>query len=230
MAHQPNQSKNKIKKNFKFRTACFLSSIQTSLKTLLDNIFSNISHYAFSVKKPLKESSTISPYWKFTWLNQLTTNQASSKKELQKLFVKEWENQWEKKKRRSYSGWQVFCQKPHHNNLKLYKKLQKAEASLLLQTRTVRIGLASFLFRAGVPDFPTPLCVCGQAEETVKHITSSCSLYSSQRQQAPFNSQDFTSIISNPELLQKFLYWFMSLKRLNQFNLAFKLHYSHSNI
>ena len=79
---------------FKFRTACFLSSIQTfSLKTLLDNIFSNISHYASSVKKPLKESSTISPYWKFTWLNQLTTNQTSSKKELQKLFVKEWENQ-----------------------------------------------------------------------------------------------------------------------------------------
>ena len=216
---------------FRFRTACFLSSIQTSsLKTLLDNIFSNISHYASSVKKPLKESSTISPYWKFTWLNQLTTNQASSKKELQKLFVKEWENQWEEKERRSYSGWQVFCQKPHHNNLKLYKKLQKAEASLLLQTRTGRIGLASFLFRAGVPDFPTPLCVCGQAEETVKHITSSCSLYSSQRQQASFNSQDFTSTISNPELLQKFLYWFMSLKRLNQFNLAFKLHYSHSNI
>ena len=216
---------------FKFCTACFLSSIQTSsLKTLLDNIFSNISHYASSVKKPLKESSTISPYWKFTWLNQLTTNQASSKKELQKLFVKEWENQWEEKKRKCYSGWQVFCQKPHHNNLKLYKELQKAEASLLLQTRTGRIGLASFLFRAGVPDFPTPLCVCGQAEETVKHITSSCSLYSSQRQQAPFNSQDFTSIISNPELLQKFLYWFMSLKRLNQFNLAFKLHYSHSNI
>ena len=216
---------------FKFRTACFLSSIQTSsLKTLLDNIFSNISHYASSVKKPLKKSSTISPYWKFTWLNQLTTNQASSKKELQKLFVKEWENQWEEKKRRSYSGWQVFCQKPHHNNLKVYKELQKAEASLLLQTRTGRIGLASFLFRAGVPDFPTPLCVCGLAEETVKHITSSRSLYSSQRQQASFNSQDFTSIISNPELLQKFLYWFMSLKRLNQFNLAFKLHYSHSNI
>ena len=126
-------------------------------------------------------------------------------------------------------GWQTFCQKPHKNNLKLYKELQKAEASLLLQIRTGRIGLASFLFRAGAPDFPTPLCVCGQAEETAKHITSSCSLYSRQRQQVSFNPQDFTTIISNPELLQKFLYWFMSLKRLNQFNLAFKLHYSQSN-
>ena len=108
----------------------------------------------------------------------------------------------------------MFYQKPHYNNLKFYKKLQKAEASLLLQTRTGRISLASFLFKAEVPDFPTPLCMCGQAEETVKYITSSCSLYSSQRQHALFTPQDFTTIISNPELLQKFLYWFMSLKRL----------------
>ena len=215
---------------FKFCTACFLSSIQTfSLKTLLDSTSSTISSYTSSLRKPLKESSTISPNWKFTWLSQITTNQTSSKKELQKLFTKEWENQWEEKKRRSYPGWQTFCPKLHKDNLELYEKLQKAEASLLLQIRTGRIGLASFLFRAGVPDFATPLCMCGQAEETAKHITSSCSLYSRQRQQASFNPQDFTTIISNPELLQKFLYWFMFLKRLNQFNLAFKLHYSQSN-
>ena len=78
---------------FKFCTACFLSSIQTSsLKTLLDSTSSTISSYTSSLRKPLKESSTISPNWKFTWLSQITTNQASSKKELQKLFTKEWEN------------------------------------------------------------------------------------------------------------------------------------------
>ena len=27
----------------------------------------------------------------------------------------------------------MFCQKPHYNNLKLYKKLQKAKASLVTQ-------------------------------------------------------------------------------------------------
>ena len=55
---------------FKFHTVCFLSSIQTfSLKSLLDNIFSNISHYVSSLKKLLKKSPTISLYWKFTWLN-----------------------------------------------------------------------------------------------------------------------------------------------------------------
>ena len=79
---------------FKFRTACFLSSIQNSpLKYFLDSIFSTISSYASLLKKPLKESSTISSKWKFTWLSQITTNQASSKKELQKLFTKEWEDQ-----------------------------------------------------------------------------------------------------------------------------------------
>ena len=72
--------------------------------------------------------------------------------------------------------------------------------------------------------------MCGGAEEIVKHITSSYSLYSSQKEHALFNPQDFTTVISNPELLQKFLYCFMFLKKLNQFNLAFKLHYSHPNI
>ena len=60
---------------FKFHTACFLSSIQNSfLKDYLDDTFSTISHYASSLKKPLKESSTIFPSWKFTWLRQVTTN------------------------------------------------------------------------------------------------------------------------------------------------------------
>ena len=79
---------------FKFRTACFLSSIQTSsLKDFLDSTFSTISSYTSSLRKLLKKSSTISPNWKLTWLSQITTNQASSKKELQILFTKEWENQ-----------------------------------------------------------------------------------------------------------------------------------------
>ena len=91
---------------FKFHTACFLSSIQNSfLKDYLDDTFSTISHYASSLKKPLKESSTISPSWKFTWLRQMTTNQESSNKELQKLFLKEWESCWEEKKSRSHAGW-----------------------------------------------------------------------------------------------------------------------------
>ena len=38
------------------------------LKDYLDDTFSTIFHYAFSLKKALKESSTISPPWKFTWL------------------------------------------------------------------------------------------------------------------------------------------------------------------
>ena len=75
---------------FKFHTACFLSSFQTSsLKSFLDSIFSTISVYTSTLRKSLKKSPTIFSNWKFTWLSQITTNQASSKKELQKLFTKE---------------------------------------------------------------------------------------------------------------------------------------------
>ena len=40
--------------------------------------------------------------------------------------------------------------------------------------------------------------------------------------------QDFTALISDPKLHNKFLKWVMSLKRLNQFNLAYKLNYPQS--
>src|SRR5215469_5797736 len=52
--------------------------------------------------------------------------------------------------------------------------LRKAESSILTQIRTGRIGLAAFLNRARVPDFPSPMCQCGQAEETASHIIAYC--------------------------------------------------------
>ena len=85
------------------------------------------------------------------------------------------------------------------------------------------IGLASFLFRANVPDFQSPLCSCGFGEETAQHITFFCNKFLTQRQQATFFSYNFSFLLQKPKVLKEFLLWFMSLKRLDQFNLAHKL-------
>ena len=74
-----------------------------------------------------------------------------------------------------------------------------------------------------------PHYVCVAKQKKLQNISPLHALFIQDKDNKSFNPQDFTTIISNPELLQKFLYWFMSLKRLNQFNLAFKLHYSQSN-
>ena len=65
--------------------------------------------------------------------------------------------------------------------LKLYKGLRKAESSVIVQIRTGRIGLAAFLNKARVPDFPSPLCQCGQAEETAAHVIAHCPRFAEQR-------------------------------------------------
>ena len=36
-----------------------------------------------------------------------------------------------------------------------------AQSSILTQVRTGKIGLAAFLCKCWVPDFPTPACSCG---------------------------------------------------------------------
>ena len=65
---------------------------------------------------------------------------------------------------------------------KIHKELKKAESSVLTQIRTGRIGLAAFLNKARVPNFPSPICQCGQAEETALYIIAYCPRFAEQRQ------------------------------------------------
>lgn len=58
--------------------------------------------------------------------------------------------------------------------LERHEGLKKAESSLLTQARTGAIGLKDFLFRARVPQTPTPYCECGEGRETVEHLVVWC--------------------------------------------------------
>ena len=153
----------------------------------------------------------------------LNSNQDYSKKQFQEVFQKEWEARWQANRQKCSPVWELFCRLPQRKNLKVFKDLRKAEASLYLQILSARIGLASFLFRANVPDFQSPLCSCGFGEETAQHITFSCNKFLTQRQQATFLSYNFSTLLQKPKVLKEFLLWFMSLKRLDQFNLAHQL-------
>ena len=143
---------------FKFRTATFLQSFYFSntsnpLSSLLYKLFSQITVFVSTLRTPPKSLSTITPNWKPTWLEELTTNQDYSKKQFQAVFQKEWEARWQANRQKCSPVWELFCRLPQRKNLKVFKDLRKAEASLYLQILSARIGLASFLFRANVPDF-----------------------------------------------------------------------------
>ena len=126
------------------------------------------------------------------------------------------------------SVYDICCRTPQKEHLSIFKDLRKAEASFYLQILSARIGLASFLFRANVPEFSSPLCSCSFGEETAQHITLYCNKFLQQRQQASFLSCEFSTLLQQPTLLKKLLLWFMSLKRLDQFNLAHQLLSEHT--
>ena len=60
---------------------------------------------------------------------------------------------------------------------KAYNGLTKAESSVLTQARSRKIGFRAFLFERKVPGVPTPLCECGEAQETVGHRLQGCTAY-----------------------------------------------------
>ena len=172
---------------FKYRTAIFLQSFYflntspNSPSLLLSKLFSQISLFVSSLRTSPKSLSTITLGWKAIWLAQLSTNQEQSKKQLQEVFHKEWETRWEVSRQKCSQVWELFCRTPQKENLNIFKDLRKAEASLYLQILSARIGLASFLFRANVPEFSSPLCLCSFGEETAQHITLSCNKFLQKR-------------------------------------------------
>jgi hypothetical protein len=68
---------------------------------------------------------------------------------------------------------------PHKKNLGLYKGLSKPHTSIIIQMRTMRIGLRHFLFKIKASE--TDRCSCGEGSETPKHILLQCSLHAEAR-------------------------------------------------
>lgn len=107
---------------------------------------------------------------------------------------------------------------------KLYRNMPKAEASLAIQLRTGKIGLAAFLHERRVPDYPTPFCPCGEGRQTVKHVIITCRTYEQQRLTLlrATGTDNLKDMLNNPHTLRIVAKWVMNLGVLHQFSLAKK--------
>ena len=56
----------------------------------------------------------------------------------------------------------------------LHHNLPKAVSSLIIQCRTGHVGLNAYLHWRKVPGYPSPLCHCGLAEDTIIHRLTHC--------------------------------------------------------
>jgi hypothetical protein len=117
---------------------------------------------------------------------------------------------------------------PAGDPLAKHKGLLKHESSVLIQLRTGKIGLNSFLHRRHVPDVPSPLCSCGSAPETPCHIAVDCPLTATARDRlaaslaprALRSYRDFAAALRDPDGAQTIARWFLKLNRLKEFRLA----------
>ena len=112
--------------------------------------------------------------------------------------------------------------------LKLYINLRKAESSALVQFHIGRTGLASFLYRVGVPEFQSPTCRCGQEEETPYHILRHCPLEEGNRQSLRTicgGGIDVVRLLNTPEGAGAVARWIVQSGRLSQFRVAKALSY-----
>jgi len=104
---------------------------------------------------------------------------AAAKSAVRQRIRERWNKQWE---RESTSGpTKRLVQAPNKKTLRLYEGLSKPQCAILIQMRTMRIGLRHFLFKIKAAD--TDKCSCGEGSQTPKHVLLQCPLYTDLRRQ-----------------------------------------------
>lgn len=118
----------------------------------------------------------------------------------------------------------LYTLDPPAQPLQTHDDLPKAKSSLLTQARTGAIGLRQFLFRRKVPDFPTPLCSCGEAPETVAHLAIRCREpdVTEGRPQVR-DKHALMEMLRSKEGAARVVTWLMRTGRLSEYRLALEL-------
>ncbi|KAJ5562064.1 hypothetical protein N7461_000825 [Penicillium sp. DV-2018c] len=128
---------------------------------------------------------------------------AATKREVRQRLRKRWNKQWE---RESTSGpTKRLVPQPNKKTLRLYEGLSKPQCAILIQMRTMRIGLRHFLFKIKAVD--SDKCSCGAGSQTSKHILLQCPLYADLRKQFWERldknevqvGTDYDTIVSHPQ-------------------------------
>ena len=100
---------------------------------------------------------------------------------------------------------------PYRSALRLRAGLSKAQSSVLTQVRTGKIGLAAFLCKRRVPDFPTSACSCGAQWETAKHVVMNCPRLQRARRSlyAAASTTDYQVMASHPRPAAALTAWIL---------------------
>jgi ribonuclease HI len=127
---------------------------------------------------------------------------AAAKRAVRQRIRERWEKQWERET--TSAPTKRLVQAPNKKTLRLYEGLSKPQCAILIQMRTMRIGLRHFLFKIKAAE--TDRCSCDEGSQTPKHILMQCPQYVVPRTKLweqlwgiGINEMDYDKIVSNPQ-------------------------------
>lgn len=116
-----------------------------------------------------------------------------------------WASEWSKEKTGKPN--QRLTEMPQKKNLKLFDGLSKPYTSILVQMRSMRIGLRHFLYK--INEAESDRCDCEEGSQTPRHVLLQCPLYTDLRKALMQkirartdlwgNSMDYEAILSHPQ-------------------------------
>jgi hypothetical protein len=133
---------------------------------------------------------------------------AAAKRAVRQRIQQRWKKQWETEK--GAKPTRRLIKAPHRKNLALYKGLSKHHTSIIVQMRTMRIGLRHFLHKIKATE--TDQCSCGEGSQTPKHVLLQCSLHAAARgrminklhdvEGLRGKLSDYDALVSNPQAIR----------------------------
>jgi Ribonuclease HI len=102
---------------------------------------------------------------------------SAAKRNTRKRINQRWKKQWEREK--TAAPTRRLVKAPTRKVLKLYEGLTKPSASILIQMRSMRIGLGHFLYK--IKERESDRCSCDQGSQTPRHVLLQCPLYTDLR-------------------------------------------------
>ncbi|GFF81637.1 hypothetical protein CNMCM6936_002299 [Aspergillus lentulus] len=151
---------------------------------------------------------------------------AAAKRAVRQRIQQRWKKQWEIEKG-AKPTWRLI-KAPYKKNLGLYKGLSKPHTSIIIQMRTMRIGLRHFLFKINA--YGTDWCSCGEGSQTPKHILLQCLLHVEARRKMIaklYNVEglrgklsDYNALVSNPQAIRYIAEFMHQTGLLSQFRHA----------
>ncbi|KAM4063456.1 reverse transcriptase (RNA-dependent DNA polymerase) [Hirsutella rhossiliensis] len=207
------------------RLARFQSRLETSgMAARLRLACAKVSSVLRKRKGPWRKPGNDGEEWQQRWCIGST--------EPREALWREWTRRWERELRDAKARHPRRALQPSDTEtpppkpgrrLKAHADLYKHESSTLIQLRTGKIGLNSFLYHKNVPSATTPLCRCGGGEETVFHVFLRCPLQADNRRLLPGalrTDADLRALLMRPDTAPYLVRWFLNFRPIPHYKVA----------